>query len=74
MKLTGMRLHISYSAADASEHFVISFRKGGSGGGGILNSGNGANPHSESQSILKSMSNFFHITNFHSLPKINLFY
>lgn len=60
--LTGIKLHISKSDDDSSEHFGSSFRYGGRGGGGIEKSGGGANPHSMSQSNLKSMSNFFHIT------------
>jgi hypothetical protein len=47
---------------EASEHFGNSEKWCGSGGGGILNSGGGENPHSISHSNLKSMSNFFHIT------------
>lgn len=60
--LTGIRLHISKSDDDPSEHFGSSFKNAGKGGGGIEKSGGGANPQSVSQSNLKSMSNFFHIT------------
>lgn len=61
IQLTGIRLHISNSEENSSEHFGSSFRYGGSGGGGMEKSGGGANPHSMSQSKSKSMSNFFHI-------------
>lgn len=61
IQLTGIRLHISNSEENSSEHFGSSFKYGGSGGGGMEKSGGGANPHSMSQSKSKSMSNFFHI-------------
>jgi hypothetical protein len=61
-RLTGIKLHISKSDDEPSEHFGSSFRYGGNGGGGMSKSGGATNPHSISQSNLKSMSNFFHIT------------
>lgn len=61
-RLTGIKLHISKSDEEPSEHFGSSLRYGGNGGGGILKSGGATNPHSMSQSNFKSMSNFFHIT------------
>lgn len=60
--LTGIKLHISNSDDNSSEHFGSSFKYGGRGGGGIEKSGGGTNPHSMSQSNFKSISNFFHIT------------
>jgi hypothetical protein len=59
--LTGIKLHISKSD-ESSAHFGSSLRYGGNGGGGMLKSGGATNPHSISQSNLKSISNFFHIT------------